>query len=357
MPEFRTLRSDELQEGLFSPREVEELMRVEFARAERHKYPVVCLALGVDRLVQLADLYGYESKEEVVRAVVEVLRAETRDSDFLCLRQDDRLIALFPHTPPEQGAFLARRMLAAIKKQRFDRDGRSLRISLSIGVAHNRHERAISFETLVRVAEEGLAVADQGGGDRYVETELYQLFEKKRRQEELAKERKELFDGILAAIPKAPVQPVAATTLGDRVGSSKIGETLIEILKSLGISVDSIEDLDRDTIAAAISRMADAKTSASSSEVSEAKRTIDTLERRIAKLTTALGVTEEELQRIAAMKNIELGVASIYRSVQGISSDAQDREKKREMMKTIFHANFELKKRLSAHPAEPSKGT
>ncbi|MBI5361745.1 MAG: GGDEF domain-containing protein [Planctomycetes bacterium] len=347
MPEFRTLHAGDAVHGLFSPSEVEELMRVEFARAERHKYPVVCMALGVDRLAQLADLYGYESKEEVLRAVVSVLRAETRDSDFLCLRQDDRLVALFPHTAPEFGAFLAKKLLAAIKKQRFERDGRQLRVTLSIGVAHNRHEKAISFETLVRVAEEGFAVADQGGGDRLVETELYQLFEKKRRQEELAKERKELFDGILAAIPRTPA-PAAAAPGGD-----KLGETLLEILKSLGLSVSSFEDLDKDAIATAISRMADAKASAKAGEVDEAKRTIDMLERRIGKLTHALGVTEEELQRIAAMKNVELGEASIYRTVQGLSDDARDKERKREMMKDIFHANFELKKRLSGHADVP----
>ena len=344
MPEFRTLHAGDEVHGLFSPREVEELMRVEFARAHRHKYPVVCMAIGVDRLTQLADLYGYESKEEVLRAVVNVLRAETRDSDFLCLRQDDRLVALFPHTAPELGSFLAKKLLVAIKKQRFERDGRQLRVTLSIGVAHNRHEKAISFETLVRVAEEGLSVADQGGGDRLVETELYQLFEKKRRQEELAKERKELFDGILAAIPKTPAAPLAVQPSGD-----KLGETLLEILKSLGLSVSSFEDLDKDTIAAAISRMADAKASAKTGEVDEARRTIDMLERRIGKLTHALGVTEEELQRIAAMKNVELGEASIYRTVQGLADDAKDKERKREMMRDIFHANFELKKRLSSH--------
>lgn len=349
MPEFRTLHAGDAVHGLFSPSEVEELMRVEFARAARHKYPVVCMALGVDRLAQLADLYGYESKEEVLRAVVTVLRAETRDSDFLCLRQDDRLVALFPHTAPELGAFLAKKLLVAIKKQRFERDGRQLRVTLSIGVAHNRHEKAISFETLVRVAEEGLAVADQGGGDRLVETELYQLFEKKRRQEELAKERKELFDGILAAIPRTPA-PVASAPGGD-----KLGETLLEILKSLGLSVSSFEELDKDAIAIAIARMADAKASAKAGEVDEAKRTIDMLERRIGKLTHALGVTEEELQRIAAMKNVELGEASIYRTVQGLSDDARDKERKREMMKDIFHANFELKKRLSG-PIDVPKG-
>jgi hypothetical protein len=245
---------------------------------------------------------------------------------------------------PELGALLARKLIAAIKKQRFERDGRTLRVTLSVGVAHNRHEKAISFETLVRVAEEGLVVADQAGGDRFVETELYQLFEKKRRQQELDKERKELFDGILAALPR-PAPPVAQAP----AQSDKLGETLLEILRSLGITIASIEELDRDTIAAAISRMADARASAASSEVSEARRTIDQLERRIVKLSTALGVTEEELQRIAAMKNVELGVASIYRTVQGLDVDTDNKERKREMMKTIFQANFELKKSLSGH--------
>lgn len=350
MPEFRTVRESDASQGLFTPVEVEELMRVEFARSVRHKYPVVCMALGIDRLGQLSDLYGYESKEEILRALLGVLRAETRDSDFLCLRQDDRLIAMFPHTPPELGSFLARRLIAAIKKQRFERDGRSLRVSLSIGIAHNRHEKAISFETLVRVAEEGLTVADAAGGDRYVETELYQLFEKKRRQQELDKERRELYDGLIAALPRAPLQAIAGMPPAP---GDKLSDNLLEILRSLGIEVDPKQPLDREQIAQAIARLADQRVpepvadGQNDGDLLEARRTIDNLERRIAKLSHVLGVTEEELKRIAAMKNIELGVASIYRTVQGLSDDSAEKEKKKEMMKTIFQANFELKKRLT----------
>ncbi len=114
--------------------------------------------------------------------------------------------------------------------------------------------------------------------------------------------------------------------------------------------------LDKDTIATAIAKIADAKATdakarASGAEVSEAQRTIDMLERRISKLTHALGVTEEELQRIAAMKGVDLGVASIYRNVQGLSDESADKERKKEMMKTIFQANFELKKHLTSGPA------
>jgi hypothetical protein len=81
---------------------------------------------------------------------------------------------------------------------------------------------------------------------------------------------------------------------------------------------------------------------------------IDQLERRIAKLTHLLGITEDELRRVAGMKNIDLGIASIYRTVQGLSDDAVQKEKKRVMMREIFQANLELKKRLSPDGDRPA---
>jgi hypothetical protein len=67
-------------------------------------------------------------------------------------------------------------------------------------------------------------------------------------------------------------------------------------------------------------------------------------ERRIAKLTSSLEMTEEELKRVAAEKNIDLGVSSRFRSVQGLSSSDEKYETKKELMSCIFQANLELQK-------------
>lgn len=81
-------------------------------------------------------------------------------------------------------------------------------------------------------------------------------------------------------------------------------------------------------------------------QVSEHQREIENFERRIAKLTQSLQMTEEEMRKIAAAKNIDLGVASIYRTVQGLDgSDAQN-ERKKELMSTLFEANLELKQAI-----------
>jgi Mrp family chromosome partitioning ATPase len=73
------------------------------------------------------------------------------------------------------------------------------------------------------------------------------------------------------------------------------------------------------------------------------RRHIDVLERRVAKLTQLLGQTEADLRRLAAMKDVDLGVASIYRSVQGLSSEEGAQAFKRSLMREIFQANLELK--------------
>jgi hypothetical protein len=83
------------------------------------------------------------------------------------------------------------------------------------------------------------------------------------------------------------------------------------------------------------------------SKASEHQAQVEMFERRIAKLNESLGATESELRRIAAMKGIDPGVSSIYRSVQGLSLDEDQLEAKRGMLENIFNANLELKKHLA----------
>ena len=72
---------------------------------------------------------------------------------------------------------------------------------------------------------------------------------------------------------------------------------------------------------------------------------VDKLERRVAKLVHSLEETEAALNRVAAMKNIDSGIASLYRAVQGLSPEESNRALKKEMMEMIFKANVELQKK------------
>jgi hypothetical protein len=74
-------------------------------------------------------------------------------------------------------------------------------------------------------------------------------------------------------------------------------------------------------------------------------REIDLLQRRIRKLTDSLETTETRLSQVAAMKDVEEGIASVYRDVQGLQGDGEDTAKKKELMAGIFAANMQLQKK------------
>jgi diguanylate cyclase (GGDEF)-like protein len=154
--------------GLFSVAQIQHVMRTEFHRAQRYRYPLACMLIAIDQLGPLRDLHGYEVKERIVAGVVRLLEEATRTSDFLGRTADDRLMAVIPHTSPEGARTLARRLLAGVRQIPLEGAERAP-ITLSIGSCTNQHEAIMYSDTLLGVAEEALATAVAQGGDRYVE--------------------------------------------------------------------------------------------------------------------------------------------------------------------------------------------
>jgi diguanylate cyclase (GGDEF)-like protein len=155
--------------GIFSLSQIMHLMRVEFDRAQRYSYPISCLMIGVDRLTELRDLYGYDSKEAILDEIVRLLQAQTRNCDFLGRLADDRLLAVVPHTTLEGARTLAERLLKSIRELKFESEGRRLRVTASAGGSHNAGGQAMFFDTLLAAAVGALAEASAQGGDRFVQ--------------------------------------------------------------------------------------------------------------------------------------------------------------------------------------------
>ncbi len=154
--------------SLFSLAQIQHLMRVEFNRAQRYGYSIVCMMLAVDRLGHLRDLYGYEAKEEILEGVVGLLKTATRSSDFLGRMADDRLLAVVPHTNPEAAELMARRLLEGVRALNFQSDGRAIQVTLAIGASHNSGGTALFFDAMLGAAQDALDDAARQGGDRYM---------------------------------------------------------------------------------------------------------------------------------------------------------------------------------------------
>jgi diguanylate cyclase (GGDEF)-like protein len=165
MPEPTSFRSDR---SLFSLAQIQHLMRIEFRRAQRYRYPIVCMIVAVDRLGHLRDLYGYDAKEEILERVIQLLKGQTRSSDFLGRMADDRLLAVVPHTDAAGAQAMAERILAAIQNLDFASEGRTIRVGVSIGIAHAGTEGTLFYESMLQSAADALEEAAAAGGSRFL---------------------------------------------------------------------------------------------------------------------------------------------------------------------------------------------
>jgi diguanylate cyclase (GGDEF)-like protein len=344
MTPFSTAQFKGTGADLFSPTQVQRLMRVEFERAQRYRYPIVMLLVAVDRLAQLQDLYGTDLKGQVLQALTRVLKSDLRASDSIAAMIDDRVVVLVPHTEPDGATSMARRLIDGMRAHQFDCDGRQTHISVSIGGAHNQTRGELSFETMLEVAEGGLEVAARGGGNRYVHSDLYEFFQKKREREARTSQ----------APPALPAAEVEAAPVAGQGGL--LGDKIRELFGDAADDQALLARIEQEVIGNALREMRGELSRALADSASEQRRQIEVLERRIGKLTHALGVTEEELQRVLKLKGVDPGVASVYRSVQGLSSDEVAAELKKELMSKIFQANVDMRRQFSSQSpdARPS---
>jgi len=329
MANTATLSFSKTGRGLFTAEEVRRLMQIEFERARRYGYAVACLAIQVDRLEHIETVHGLETKSEILYTVADLVKGATRAGDLLGYLVQDRLVVLVPHTTGDQARSLAERLLAGARKLRFASHARTLRVTLSIGVAHNQHADATSFAVMEDVAQEGRAVADTSGGDRVAETELYRLHQARTdvpangyrgRLEELVDEEGD-FEAAVAQITEEIVERA-------------IREAREEWAKSLPAPAAAPEPQ------APVAEQTD-----DGSEAAVYKKQVELLQRRLAKLTESLGLTEQELARVRKLKAVDHGVESVYREVQGIAGSDERSELKKDLMSKIFAANLDLKQR------------
>jgi len=154
------------ERGLYSVAQIQHLLRIEFARAQRYGYPLTCMLLAVDQLDTLRDRHGYEFKEQVLERLVDLLKRATRSSDFLGRTADDRLALLLPHTPQQGARTLAARLIENSGVLSAELGGDLARVSVSIGLSSLEADGALFHDALYREAELALEEAVAAGGGR-----------------------------------------------------------------------------------------------------------------------------------------------------------------------------------------------
>ncbi len=319
------------------------VIRVEFHRARSQRYPLCCLMIAVDGLDAVAARDGWEAKSASMGKAYDLLKRVAREHGFIgmAVQSGDRIMAVFPNATTDRMGQLGAILIEA---------GRALEhtsaagdpLVFSLGASHNLlAETNSSFEGLVESAGRALHLATQSGGGRYV------------MWREAESEIESLRSDLAAAAKSFRVdQETLEEEAGDAGGlqRAELVDKIQRIFSSVTRTPD-IESLEAQIIELAVAELYEERRKAVAAQMREHARQVETLERRITKLTSVIGVTEEELARVMAMKMIDPGVASIFKTVQGLRGDDPSAQAKKAMMSTIFEQNLAFQKKTDVPQA------
>ena len=313
------------------------LMQLEMDRAIEHGFPISCLMVGLDA-------FQGEGESEVRRKLLtdafRTLKRVTFEKKIkgLGLTEERFILALFPHATPAKAGEVAGEMIAGVRARlrelRAAGDERPA-CTISIGIGHNSHLGPMSFPLLVEEAEQSLALAQKNGGDRHIQ--------QREVESELDTLRKEL-EKTIGDFKRQSETLTREQTGAERIWGQRLIDKIVATFAGANEQSPVLVRVEKAVLSVVSHEVERWQADSTSRHVSDSQGQVEMLERRVAKLTEHLDRTEAELRRVAAMKSIDHGIASLYDSVQGLAFDENDYEVKKEMLRGIFEANLELQR-------------
>jgi diguanylate cyclase (GGDEF)-like protein len=151
--------------GLPNRAAFDERLEVEARRFHRYRRPMALLVLDLDHFKAVNDTYGHPTGDAVLQRVADLLRANTRDPDIPARYGGEEMVVILPETMLRPAIEVAERIRTAVEATRFDHEGRSIDLTVSIGVSACP-ECVDDPADLLRAADDALYEAKRDGRNR-----------------------------------------------------------------------------------------------------------------------------------------------------------------------------------------------
>jgi diguanylate cyclase (GGDEF)-like protein len=156
--------------GAFNRHFLDERLQSEWAFAKRHGSTLSVLFVDADHFKKVNDTYGHAGGDAVLKALSAVLIKSLRQEDIVARYGGEEFILLVRGIAPDAMMTLAERVRAEVAACKIEHEGRTIPVTVSIGVATHEAEReAESIEALVARADAALYQAKEKGRNRVVQ--------------------------------------------------------------------------------------------------------------------------------------------------------------------------------------------
>lgn len=141
--------------------------RSALARSLRYKKGFCVLLLDIDHFKRINDVHGHRLGDEVLCRCAELFRQQVREVDVLARFGGEEFIMALPDTELDGAKQLAERIRAAVKATAFEIEGRSIKVTVSIGIAclleQDKGDAQLVLERLISEADQALYFGKHNG--------------------------------------------------------------------------------------------------------------------------------------------------------------------------------------------------
>jgi two-component system chemotaxis family response regulator WspR len=162
--ELQKLAARDALTGLANRRRFDDVLRIEWSRAQRDKYPVSLLLGNIDAFKAYADRHGVTTADNALKRIATVITSHLKRPADLASRYGDEFAIVLPNTDSQGAMKVAEACRADIEALRiaFEPQGKNV-LTMSIGVASMVAPENLAYEELIRVANRALRNAKEQG--------------------------------------------------------------------------------------------------------------------------------------------------------------------------------------------------
>ena len=127
----------------------------------RSQVPLSLVLVDIDNFKKFNDRYGHQAGDAVLCAVANELQEAVRNSDLVARYGGEEFGLVLPNCDPDVAREVAERVRSVIEASRFPFNGLTLRLTVSVGVAHA--ENSEDLEAFVQRADAALYSSKESG--------------------------------------------------------------------------------------------------------------------------------------------------------------------------------------------------
>jgi diguanylate cyclase (GGDEF)-like protein len=148
--------------GLYNRREAMRRLEEQWSLSDRYQRPLTVITLDIDHFKQVNDQHGHSAGDMVLREVSAVLSGCVRNTDTVCRIGGEEFLIILPSQSMAEAELCAQRCRTTVAAKEFNYLGRTLKTTISAGLASRRPD-ILCCADLLSEADEALYQAKRAG--------------------------------------------------------------------------------------------------------------------------------------------------------------------------------------------------